>query len=163
MKLNDNPEDAPNFFHKMVDELVEFAEFDSELKEGMQWLDSEAYKKNISFYDMVFQILYKHDMNEASLTTVNNPVVDGNDTYDELVDMEALEIWNILKSMIPNDRFIFLKVISDYMENKCLNIKSFEKLATKILTYQLIPITNLLNILQEIEINDHSALNINEK
>ena len=108
-------------------------------------------------------LLYKHDMNEASLTTVNNPVVDGNDTYDELVDMEALEIWNILTSIVPNDRFIFLKVISDYMDNKCLNIKSFEKLATNILTYQLNPITNLLHILQEIEINDHSALNENEK
>ena len=108
-------------------------------------------------------ILFKHGMNEASLTTVNNPVVDGNETYDGLVDMEALEIWNILKSIIPNDRFIFLKVISDYMDNKCLNIKSFEKKATKYLTYQLNPIRNLLNILQEIEINDHSALNTNEK
>ena len=107
--------------------------------------------------------LFKHGINAASLTTVKNPVVDGNVTYDGLVDMEALEIWNILKSIIPNDRFIFLKVISDYMDNKCLNIKNFEKLATKILTYQLIPITNLLNILQEIGINDHSALNKNEK
>ena len=81
----------------------------------------------------------------------------------EMVDMEALEIWNILKSIIPNDRFLFLKVISDYMDNKCLNIKSFEKKATKFLTYQLNPIRNLLNILQEIEINDHSALNKNDK
>lgn len=66
IRLKDNPEDAPNFFHKMVDELVEFAEFDPELKDGMQWLDSEAYKKNVSFYDMVFEILYKHDMNERA-------------------------------------------------------------------------------------------------
>ena len=108
-------------------------------------------------------LLFKHGMNETSLTTVNNPVVDGNETYDGLVDMEALGIWNILKSIIPNDRFIFLKVISDYMDNKCLNIKSFEKKATKILIYQLNPIRNLLNILQEIVINDHSALNKNEK
>ena len=107
--------------------------------------------------------LFKHGINVASLTTVKNPVVDGNVTYDGLVDMEALGIWNILKSIIPNDRFIFLKVISDYMDNKCLNIKSFEKKATKYLTYQLNPIRNLLNILQEIEINDHSALNTNEK
>ena len=93
-------------------------------------------------------------MNEASLTTVNNPVVDGNDTYDELVDMEALEIWNILTSIVPNDRFIFLKVISDYMDNKCLDLKSFNKLATNIIIYQLIPITKLLNTLQGIEIID---------
>ena len=99
-------------------------------------------------------ILFKHGMNEASLTTVNNPVVDGNETYDGLVDMEALGIWNILKSIIPNDRFIFLKVISDYMDNKCLDLKSFNKLATNIIIYQLIPITKLLNTLQGIEIID---------
>ena len=66
MKLNDNPEDAPNFFHKMVDELVEFSEHDEELASGIKWLDSEAIKKNISFYDMVFDILYQHDMNERA-------------------------------------------------------------------------------------------------
>ena len=124
------------------------------IKKIISETDGPAYYSNI---------LFKHGMNEASLTTVNNPVVDGNETYDGLVDMEALEIWNILKSIIPNDRFIFLKVISDYMDNKCLNIKSFGKLATNILTYQLNPITNLLHILQEIEINDHSALNENKK
>ena len=98
--------------------------------------------------------LFKHGINAASLTTVKNPVVDGNVTYDGLVDMEALEIWNILKSIIPNDRFIFLKVISDYMDNKCLDLKSFNKLATNIIIYQLIPITKLLNTLQGIEIID---------
>ena len=56
-----------------------------------------------------------------------------------------------------------LNWLIDYMDNKCLNIKSFEKKATKYLTYQLNPIRNLLNILQEIEIYDHSALNKNEK
>ena len=99
-------------------------------------------------------LLYKYDMNEASLTTVNNPVVDGSDTYDELVDMEALEIWNILTSIVPNDRFIFLKVISDYMDNKFLDIKSFNKLATNMISSQLIPITRILNTLQGIEIID---------
>ena len=64
--MDDNPEDAPNFFHKMVDELVEFAEHDPELFSGIQWLDGEARKKNVSFYDMVFEILYKHDMNERA-------------------------------------------------------------------------------------------------
>ncbi len=96
-------------------------------------------------------ILYKYDLNESSLTTVNNPVVDGNNTFDDLVDMEALYIWNILTSIVPNDRFIFLKVISDYMDNKCLDIKSFNKLATNMISYQLIPITRILNTLQRIE------------
>ena len=96
-------------------------------------------------------LLYKYDLNESSLTTVNNPVVDGNNTFDDLVDMEALYIWNILTSIVPNDRFIFLKVISDYMDNKCLDIKSFNKLANNMISYQLIPITRILNTLQRIE------------
>ena len=50
------------FFKKMVDNLVDFAEYDPELKDGLRWVDTEAQKKGLSFYDMVYQILYKHDM-----------------------------------------------------------------------------------------------------
>lgn len=52
----------PSFFTKMVDELVEFSEFDQELKDGIQWLDSVAQKKQISFYAIVYEILAKHDI-----------------------------------------------------------------------------------------------------
>ena len=52
-----------DFFITMVDELVEFAEYDPELKDGIQWLDHQARKKGISFYDMVFEIMYRHDVN----------------------------------------------------------------------------------------------------
>jgi len=51
-----------NFFRKMVDELVDFSEYDPELADGIKWLDSEAQKKGITFYDMVFQVLYTHDV-----------------------------------------------------------------------------------------------------
>ena len=54
------------FFTRMVDELVEFAEHDPELKDGLQWLDSEAQKKGLSFYDMVYQVLYRHDVNSKA-------------------------------------------------------------------------------------------------
>lgn len=54
------------FFTRMVDELVEFAEHDPELKDGLQWVDSEAQKKGISFYDMVYQVLYRHDVNSKA-------------------------------------------------------------------------------------------------
>ena len=47
----------------MVDDLVEFSEHDPELKEGIKWLDEQALKKGISFYDMVYNVLYKHDIN----------------------------------------------------------------------------------------------------
>ena len=61
MKITDG-----TFFTRMVDELVEFAEHDPELKDGLQWLDSEAQKKGISFYDMVYQVLYRHDVNSKA-------------------------------------------------------------------------------------------------
>ena len=61
MKITDG-----TFFTKMVDELVEFAEHDPELKDGLQWLDSEAQKKGVSFYDMVYQVLYRHDVNSKA-------------------------------------------------------------------------------------------------
>ena len=55
--------DEENFFHKMVDELVEFSEYDEELKEGIKYLDTQAKKHGITFYDEVFKILYNHDVN----------------------------------------------------------------------------------------------------
>ena len=51
------------FFEKMIDELVEFSEYDKELADGIKWLDDEARKKGISFYQQIFEILYKHDIN----------------------------------------------------------------------------------------------------
>ena len=54
------------FFSKMVDELVEFSEYDPELSDGIKWLDAQAQKKGISFYDMVFEVLYKHDVNSKA-------------------------------------------------------------------------------------------------
>lgn len=59
------PESA-NFFTRMVDELVEFSEYDPELSDGIKWLDDQAQKKGISFYDMVFEVLYKHDLNSKA-------------------------------------------------------------------------------------------------
>ena len=60
------------FFTKMVDELVEFGEHDPELKDGMQWLDGEAQKKGLSFYDMVYQVLYKHDVDSKAKEWLNS-------------------------------------------------------------------------------------------
>ena len=54
------------FFTKMVDELVEFSEHDPDLSEGIKWLDGQAQKKGLSFYDMVFEVLYKHDVNSKA-------------------------------------------------------------------------------------------------
>ena len=56
-----------NFFRKMVDELVEFSTHDPELADGIKWLDGQAQKKGITFYDMVFEVLYSHDINSKAL------------------------------------------------------------------------------------------------
>ena len=58
--------ESHSFFSKMVDELVEFAEYDPELAEGIRWIDFQAQKKGISIYDMVFDILYRHDIDQKA-------------------------------------------------------------------------------------------------
>jgi hypothetical protein len=54
------------FFTRMVDELVQFSDSDPELAEGIKWLDAQAQKKGITFYEMVFQVLYKHDISSRA-------------------------------------------------------------------------------------------------
>lgn len=53
-------QESETFFSRMVDELVEFSEHDPELAEGIKWLDDQARRRGITFYDMVFEVLYKH-------------------------------------------------------------------------------------------------------
>lgn len=50
----------------MVDELVLMSETDPELADGIKWLDQQANNKGISFYEMVFQVLYRHDVNQRA-------------------------------------------------------------------------------------------------
>lgn len=53
-------------FTKMVDDLVEFSGSDPELAHGIRWLDNQAQKKGITFYDMVFEVLYKHGLDSST-------------------------------------------------------------------------------------------------
>ncbi|MDE1726675.1 MAG: hypothetical protein KGH89_05355 [Thaumarchaeota archaeon] len=53
--------EANSFFTNMVDELVEFSEYDPELAEGLKWIDGEAQKRGITFYEMVFHVLHRYD------------------------------------------------------------------------------------------------------
>ena len=64
--------ESQTFFTKMVDELVEFSEHDPELSDGLKWLDGEAQRNGLSFYDMVFEILYKHDVNSKAKNWLNS-------------------------------------------------------------------------------------------
>ena len=64
--------ESRTFFTNMVDELVEFSEHDPELSDGIKWLDGQAQKKGLTFYDMVFEILYKHDVNSKAKDWLNS-------------------------------------------------------------------------------------------
>ena len=66
MSIEDN-----SFFIKMVDDLVEFSEHDKELSDGIKWIDKLAQEKGISFYEMMYDILYQHDMNQRVNNFIN--------------------------------------------------------------------------------------------
>jgi hypothetical protein len=56
----------------MVDDLFDFAQYDPELADGIKWLDEQVLRKGISFYDMVFEVLYKHDVNSRAKQWLNS-------------------------------------------------------------------------------------------
>jgi len=64
--------ESHTFFTRMVDELVEFSEHDPELSDGLKWLDGQAQKKGRPFYDMVYQVLYSHDVNSKAKEWLNS-------------------------------------------------------------------------------------------
>lgn len=53
---------APVVFEAVVDELVESSADDPELASALRWLDSEAQRRGVTFYDMVFEVLYRRDI-----------------------------------------------------------------------------------------------------
>lgn len=62
----------PSFFITMVDELIDFSESDPELKAGLQWIDEESKKRGISFYEMVYHVLHRYDVNLKANEWNNN-------------------------------------------------------------------------------------------
>jgi len=64
--------ESNTFFTKMIDELVEFSEYDPELSDGIKWLDEQAQKKGLTFYDMVYQVLYRHDVSSKAKDWLNS-------------------------------------------------------------------------------------------
>ena len=59
-------------FTNMVDELVEFSEYDPELAEGLKWIDGEAQKRGLDFYEMVFIVLHRYDVDQKADEFVRN-------------------------------------------------------------------------------------------
>lgn len=60
------------FFMQMIDELVEISETDPELKAGLQWIDMESRKRGITFYDMVYEVLYRYDVDSKAKEWMTN-------------------------------------------------------------------------------------------
>ena len=56
----------------MVDDLIDFADNDPELKDGIRGVDKQANEKGISFYDMVYEILYKHETRSKAKEWLDN-------------------------------------------------------------------------------------------
>lgn len=59
--LNLNTPTDEKGFKKMVDDLVDFGQYDEELSDGIKWLDKKAQAQGCSFYDIVFQMLHDYD------------------------------------------------------------------------------------------------------
>jgi len=53
-------------FTKMIDSLVEYSNSDPELADGIRWIDGQAQKKGIDFYDMVYEVLMTHDSRQRA-------------------------------------------------------------------------------------------------
>ena len=47
-------------FMSIIDDLVVMAESDSELAEGLKWIDAQSRKNGVTFYEMAMMILRKH-------------------------------------------------------------------------------------------------------
>ena len=52
-------------FIKMIDNMIEFSEYDDELSDGIKWIDMKCQSTGVSFYDYVFNILYNYDGNHS--------------------------------------------------------------------------------------------------
>lgn len=55
-----------SFFASLIDELVESADQDPELADGIRWLDEQAQRRGVTIYDMAFEVLYRHGWSAGS-------------------------------------------------------------------------------------------------
>jgi hypothetical protein len=53
-------ESVDDQFVEMIDDLVVMSERDSELAEGLKWIDLQSQRNGLTFYEMAMVILRKH-------------------------------------------------------------------------------------------------------
>ncbi len=59
-------------FMGIIDDLVVMSERDSELAEGLRWIDTQSRKQGITFYEMAMLILRKHMAEKKAKEWLNN-------------------------------------------------------------------------------------------
>lgn len=47
-------------FMSIIDDLVVMSENDSELADGLRWIDTQSQKSGLTFYEMALLVLRKH-------------------------------------------------------------------------------------------------------
>lgn len=62
-QIIDDDDKRYNHFCNMVDEMILMSDEDSELKDGLNYIENKARKYHISIYDMVYKILGEHQAN----------------------------------------------------------------------------------------------------
>ena len=56
----------------MIDELVEYTEFDPELKDDIKRMDEKARKKGVTFYELASEILNNYNLNKKAKDRMNS-------------------------------------------------------------------------------------------
>jgi|SRR5688572_903793 hypothetical protein len=59
-------------FMGIIDDLVVMSEQDSELAEGLRWIDTQSRKQGVTFYEMAMIILRKHMAEKKAKEWLNN-------------------------------------------------------------------------------------------
>ena len=60
-------------FRNNIEELIDYAEkYDQELTEAIKWLDGMAQKEGMSFFEKVYEVLYKHDIKKKAREWMND-------------------------------------------------------------------------------------------
>src|SRR5262245_31365683 len=65
-------ESVDDQFIGIIDDLVVMSEEDSELAEGLRWIDTQSRKQGVTFYEMAMIILRKHMAEKKAKEWLNN-------------------------------------------------------------------------------------------
>tara|TARA_B100000886_G_C20415978_1_gene489280 strand:- start:423 stop:1241 length:819 start_codon:yes stop_codon:yes gene_type:complete len=68
------------------------------------------------------EIFIKNPFNEKKIKTFKSVVKSINEDFDFLIDMESFEIFKVCSKLVPIHRIVFLKVVSDYVNENFENL-----------------------------------------